>query len=300
MCSFGPVEVVLAIAALALVVSVPIFSLRRRRQMAARPRITAQEMQDFFARIAADTRDSLVLTLHAQATPATATRIGGHPWADPARPDWPLDADGAPMAFLGQINFGNLPPLPDFPDRGLLQVFVCYESEGTHLRYTEAPVGEGLMGPPESLRKAKRRAHPFSPEVFERGYAVTAEPRVVGANWTLWPHSADDMGFAHMERLPEPGEAETMVATYEERMDAARASLGVHWIGGHPSFVQEDIRNDERYRKLDRVILHLGEEGNGKAAGIRIGDGGELNVMIARGDLIARRWERAVFTWDCY
>lgn len=279
-----------------------IAGVRHRKAAEARPRITAQEMTDFLARMAADTRDSLVLTLQERPTEATATRIGGRPWADPARPDWPLTPEGQPMTFLGQINFGDLPPLPDFPDSGLLQIFVDFTwsapDRAPHLRFHDRPAGEGLMELPAAHLTGKVRPHPFSDAVLARGYAVTAEPRTVQATHFIWPHDAPEYSVDIYQRLPEPGEAEALVADMEPRMDALRESWGNHWIGGHPSFVQADIRHDEAYRALDRVILHLGEEGSGKARGIRIADAGELNVMIAAQDLRDRRWDRAVFNWD--
>lgn len=82
----------------------------------------------------------------------------------------------------------------------------------------------------------------------------------------------------------------------EAREDAIVARYGTHWVGGYPSFVQQDVRYDDPVlERLNRVLLHLGQDSN-----VEVGDAGTLNVMIAEDDLRNRRFDRAYLAWDCF
>jgi len=59
----------------------------------------------------------------APATPG-GTRIGGPVWLA-AGEAWPADPEGRPMSFLAQVDFAELPPLPDYPTSGVLQFFLA-------------------------------------------------------------------------------------------------------------------------------------------------------------------------------
>ena len=56
-------------------------------------------------------RPALALRLTAAPPAAGLSQLGGHPYVDAAHP-WPLDARGRAMAFLAQVNLGELPALP--------------------------------------------------------------------------------------------------------------------------------------------------------------------------------------------
>ena len=47
----------------------------------------------------------------------------GRPWL-PIHTEYPKDKKGQPMLLWAQINFSEMPPLPDFPERGILQFFL--------------------------------------------------------------------------------------------------------------------------------------------------------------------------------
>ncbi len=56
-----------------------------------------------------------------------ASRLGGLPyWA--ADEAYPRNDRGQMYSFLIQLNFAEMPPLPDFPRHGLLQLFIHYPS----------------------------------------------------------------------------------------------------------------------------------------------------------------------------
>ncbi len=205
--------------------------------------------------------------------------------------------DGHPLVFLGQVNFAELPALPEFPEHGLLQIFVG-GAQAAHLVWHPAPAGGGLLTIPALfLGKAGRAWHPFRGSAQTQGLAITgAEAQTDAANDHLHPHC--ERAADWFERLPADPRVEALLRDHEARMDTLRAGYGTHRIGGHPGFVPFDPRaelDEYRDRGLDRVILHLGWE----PGLIESGDGGEINILIAATDLRARRWDRAVWYEDC-
>lgn len=267
------------------------------RRKAKRPRITADELRAVQAALAADTRPALHLTLAEGPTAPAASRIGGAPWSPDPGAGWPQGSDGKPMVFLGQLNFAELPALPDFPRHGLLQIFTATDP-AEHLVWHEAPEGGGVLPlPPMFLGKAGRRWHPFRGSALTQGLAITgAQVQTDAANDDLHPHCERVADW--FERLPADPQVAALLREHETRMDSIRAGYGTHRIGGHPGFVQYDPRHAlDGYRDwgLDRVILHLGWE----PGLIESGDAGEINILIPAADLRARRWNRAVWYEDC-
>ena len=51
------------------------------------------------------------------------SKIGGNPYL-PLNADYPRNANGEPLTLLAQVNFAEMPPLPNFPTSGSLQFFI--------------------------------------------------------------------------------------------------------------------------------------------------------------------------------
>jgi hypothetical protein len=70
-------------------------------------------------------RPAVCFTLgEAAATTAYQSKIGGTPYL-PKNAEYPYHAEKKhPLTLVAQINFAEVPPLPGFPERGILQVFV--------------------------------------------------------------------------------------------------------------------------------------------------------------------------------
>lgn len=52
------------------------------------------------------------------------SKIGGEPYL-PLDTAYPLDSNGNPLALLAQFNFAEIPSLPNFPDKGILQFYIA-------------------------------------------------------------------------------------------------------------------------------------------------------------------------------
>ena len=274
----------------------------RRRRMQAAPRITEAEVDAYrWSLDAATLPMARMIISDAPLLRADESRIGGAPFGDAAHPDWPLDEVGLPMLFLAQINFADLPDLPDFPRAGLLQLFVACDAKG-HVGSTEEvsermirwfpdPVGERSLPVPPVFLDLKTGGS-LSPRAMPQGLAVRfarAEARGNPCNWPF-DQSAPDT----VRRLAETPEVAESLRNLEREADAVLESYGTHWVGGHPSFVQGDVRDGKSGPPLDRVLLHLGFDDD-----VCLGDAGKLNLLIGRQDLLDRAFQRAFCTWDC-
>lgn len=115
-----------------------------------------------------------------------ASRIGGMPWL--AEDEfWPTGADGAPMTFLAQINFAEIPATEGVPAHGLLRLFVDEQPDGS-----VAPMGvmsifapapqAGMIRPAQRLSSLVNATYPIALGFGapEEGVAGEAAARIGG------------------------------------------------------------------------------------------------------------------------
>ena len=228
------------------------------------------------------------------------SRIGGAPLAIGEDTSWPRDAyDGFPMVFVAQLNFSELPHLEGFPTRGVLQIFSSFaivDDTGACdlvIRWHTDPQTEELLTIPEEIQKTTRQTRDFSERARRVGLPLIFESDMALGNPYNWPFEANDPSMDN--RLPESDEVATIIDEWEARSERIVKGYGDHWVGGHPSFVQVDVRGSHpECQHLDRVLFHLGYDDD-----VNLGDSGELNVMISREALMLRDFHKAYLTWDC-
>lgn len=224
------------------------------------------------------------------------SRVGGPLWLAPGEA-WPTDSAARPLDFVAQLDFSTLPPIPDYPHTGVLRFFAGRDDflgadfdapENGQARVEWLPDGvpreaEPKLPPPVDM---DRECSALDDTVAATGVALSgtafnmAMPRW---NWQVVERLVGSLGRPGIDRV------EAML----DAVDADDAQLA-HHVGGHPVYTQQDFRQDVRYRGYDRVLLRLTSEN-----GLMWGDVGEAVFMIARNDLVARRFDRVVFYWDC-
>lgn len=260
----------------------------------AGPPVTREEIEEIKAWHASLALPAVEL-LPAPERPVTAagTRIGGPVWL-PDGEAWPADADGEPLEFVAQVDFAELPPLPDFPAAGLLQFFVGrddlygaeFDDPGSGaarvLWRPDGPSGGRLHPPPTHAEGVSpwQRA-----DVRAAGLSLAGQPAEhlpAASDWRL------DARLEGLLRRPGLKEIEEM----RHAGDDARPLR--HHMGGHPAFTQYDFREPGRGDDYDRTLLRLTSDGN-----LLWGDCGEANFLVRRGDLLRRDFSSAVFYWDC-
>jgi uncharacterized protein YwqG len=225
---------------------------------------------------------------------AGGTRIGGPVWL-PEGEAWPADPQGCPLEFVAQVDFGELPPLPDFPTTGLLQFFVGRDdrfgadlddpARGTARVFWRPDGIEGgrLLPPPVVTAED---SHPWQrPAVREAGLSLTGRAAVHRAGGSDW-------------RIEERLKGQHRRPGIEELDDLLDDDRGLppqlHHVGGHPVFTQYDFRGPGQCDDYDRTLLRLTSDRN-----LIWGDCGEAVFLVRRDDLLKRDFSSVIFYWDC-
>ncbi|MFN3864575.1 MAG: DUF1963 domain-containing protein, partial [Erythrobacter sp.] len=117
---------------------------RVRRHQSRRAAITPEEHAAFRAWLAAQDRPALRLTPAPGPAAPDGCRLGGPVWLAEGQ-DWPRSPQGEPMVFLAQLDFAALPPLPGFPDRGVVQVFLPTDDDLFGMHPDDPGLGAGRI-----------------------------------------------------------------------------------------------------------------------------------------------------------
>lgn len=260
------------------------------------PPLSEAESADLVAAYRALARPALLLRPDPAADAAAApARLGGSAWLADGE-EWPLDTEGGRLEFVAQLDFARLPPLPGFPDSGVMRFFVGRDDlsganfdepdrSGVRVLWHSGPLQAGRYEPPAPL--TGNDCSPFQDAALrERGLALRAEPADDLPDYYSWQAQALTDGMARR-----PG----IDAVEDEIGELSDARGMAHKIGGHPSFTQYDFREPGKFEDLDVVLLGLTSDN-----AIMWGDVGEAVFLIRAGDLDRRDFSRVAFYWDCH
>lgn len=227
------------------------------------------------------------------------SRVGGVVWL-PEGEAWPKDDKGEPLSFLAQIDFAEVPPLPDYPTTGVLQFFIgrddLYganfdepERGSFKIIYREDLTGAGRLQRGEA--RGTGNIDDYSPlydETVKQGLALASTVAQHKPSFGNWLFDRD------LGSLLDDHEASDRIFEY---MDSELSGdFGTSHVGGHPEFTQSDWRAAEPYQDVDRVLLNLWTIGDH----LMWGDMGQGQFMIRREDLLKRDFSKAFYQWDCY
>lgn len=221
------------------------------------------------------------------------SKVGGMPYW-PQGKEFP-EIHGEPAKLIAQINFSKLTQdgitLPDFPQKGMLQ-FYC-------------PVGDDLAGMnfdnnEESSIKVIYHEDITQPQLIDREILPLIEA-VAYDNGGMVFDGELSLSFALKEEYLGYNASYnhtkydySFIETLEdEDLDDffSFADNCGSKIGGYPFFTQEEVREGNE----DWVLLfQLDSDRN-----VMWGDSGVANWFIRREDLVARNFDRILFTWDC-
>lgn len=234
------------------------------------------------------------------------SRLGG-------RPAWPKDkrypaAKGKfPLAFLAQINLGDMPALEKFPSHGLLQFY--FAADDLYGMDFDAGQHDIVVVYHEDLT-AMREWDMFPKGKAKSPYATHADDLDAPFQYENWWETGYKLGFGEVV-LMYPTEDDYRVAAQAYRVfdyfldDKTRAEYRADWyagqpkhfvVGGHPFFTQADPREyDESLRVYTRTLLALGSSDK-----ILWGDSGTGAFLIKEADLARRDFSDIHYNYDCY
>lgn len=204
------------------------------------------------------------------------SKLGGCPYLEDLK-DYPLDTNEQPMIFLAQINFSEMPPLPDFPTEGILQFFIANDDllglDGDYtLRYYKKWRKENLV-----------LENPYEEDYMD--FAPFSQPGKIKFTPREMPITAECDRF--IQQFPDdlPEQEELFNFCYAEGCR----------VGGYPNFVQ----NAPAYYDdgtCDVLLLQLDID---DTCGIMFGDAGNCNFFISKEDLKALDFSKAEYEWQC-
>ena len=209
-----------------------------------------------------------------------SSKFGGLPYWTRGE-EYPKAQDGANLYLLAQINFSEVTNLADYPNRGLLQIFIkaddtygcSFDSEQKDLR----AMGVNCAGEQKSEMPLQKE-YALS---FEKTQTYS-HPHLDDFDGVL-KNAAQVLGFSVYDKSAyEVLDEDSFNAFFE---DGAK-----HQIGGYPDFTQNDVR-----REGDILLFQMdsGDE-------ILWGDVGIANFFINPEDLINRDFSNVLYNWDCY
>ena len=213
-----------------------------------------------------------------------------------------------PLRLLAQLNFAEMPHLGDFPEAGILQIYIepdddrffgCDEriahfeniqlenQSAFRILFHEAPDmsapvsgdipdfdGEFLVEQPERLTFEKKTGY--------MPYTGSGDDAFHEAFMEIYNQYAENP-LAYAEELPD-------IAGYEYAAEKQFCCRPAHQIGGY----QADIW-DAKWMHTEVLLLQIASD-----SCINWGDDGIAHFTMSLADLKQRDFSRVSYTWECY
>lgn len=222
------------------------------------------------------------------------SKVGGMPYL-PQSTAWPKSPDGRELVFLAQLNFAEMPPLPPFPEKGIVQFYISDddlygmdfdngENPDTFrvLFFEEIEASASALQNHIPLRSFDEDLLPHHPEISHPLSFELAEEVVPITDYCFYQYFGGDF-------FRQFGEQEwDVMGAYEK---AVRAQG--HKIGGYAYFTQDDPR-----RREDPMLL-LFQLDSDEQMDLMWGDMGVGHFFIREKDLLAKDFSRVLYDWDC-
>lgn len=268
----------------------------------------------------------LKVTLPDAPLPQTASKFGGRPYL-PAGELPPTNEKGKPLGMIAQINCADLPENDIYPATGMLQFWInpndeeClwgydYEnplSQKNHRVVYYETLGEPNPEAPFPNVDWDDYGWPFgrdgkgtAEEVVEYALAFeTWEQGFLDGGYEIYDQFADAWDEMYPDqKLPEEPNARDD-ASYNLLEPFESEERDYSHIGGYPSFVQNDPRDE--FKELRGHTVNLltivseseNEENEDEEIEIMWGDAGAANWLITPEALAARDFSQVVFEWAC-
>ena len=216
--------------------------------------------------------------------PINQSRFLGLPYL-PTDVNYPVDKKGAPMIMLAQINFAEVPHLQNYPQKGVLQLFISstdwYDMTDYKILYHDGITIDAQINF-DFLTENLYLESPIYCEHKLKFEKVIEYGGVADFNFDLTFNGIDYYDYY-----------ETLSKEQQNEMDALFEGTG-HKIGGYAYFTQSDVRDYDAAKHNDVLLLQIDTDEQ-----IMFGDSGVANIFIHPDDLANKRFEKAYFNWDC-
>lgn len=236
------------------------------------------------------------------------SKVGGDPYL-PKGADYPRHPDGHALTLLAQINFAEVPKLPDFPEKGILQFFIDGTNETCGRNDDNLCLQDGFRvvyyaDVSENIDDLVTDFSPYAVENDEYGLPFTGQYAMAFKQYKQVItysdfHCYTVFGFPEYcsEEWDNLGDEEVAEIEEVEGYFADVSETG-HRIAGYPFFTQDDPRKHDEALQDYVLLFQLDTDcHDGKA--IMWGDAGVGNFFIRPDDLKKLDFSKVMYTWDC-
>ncbi|OZG57759.1 hypothetical protein BTIS_1000 [Bifidobacterium tissieri] len=250
--------------------------------------------------------DAPMIELDASDTPPNVldTKIGGEFYVPSGMRPPRNHETGKPLYLLAQLNFDELPHLPDFPEHGLLQFFIAGDD----------PLYGMNLDHPQSQKKWRIRYIPTVPDTVppthvahpswradtdlplpDKNYAMKLVPTLTAKVINTTDYRFDGALQRCLSTMNDRDR--DFYRTHEgEILDTINDMLayGGHQIGGYPLFTQWDPRPNGPWHGADTLLLQIDSIDD-----VMFADSGVANFFIRPDQLRRLDFSQVLFHWDC-
>lgn len=211
-----------------------------------------------------------------------------------------------PLFLLAQLNFSELPALPDYPEQGILAFYVDYADDLIGLDF-DAPTsqtGFRVLYFEDTSKPSYTREQQLAIQaeiedelykVVEGEYALTAskETHYLSSDCYEFKKHFGKTMYEWLDDVSEDDDEREKV--YNGLSEFAAGSKA----GGYPYFTQEDPRLYEETATYDTLLFQLDTEKVDADWPIMWGDMGVGNFFINQEALKNRNFTDIQYNWDC-
>lgn len=228
----------------------------------------------------------------------TSSKLGGQAYW-PKDKEYPTTDKGKDMILLAQINFDELPNIPDYPTSGILQIFVSNGDCDVYSNRKDIEVIYHDKIDENNVDTTERRTMEDA-----RYPKIKYEYSIKGVVKDMYPCDGYELEETFMpifnkyfntninciSMIPAEFDDKSTWDIIYHNLYKPVESWGTR-IGGYPNFTQDDPRTSDKY---DALLLQIDSE-----KGIVWGDCGIANVFINSDKLKKKDFSDVFFTWDC-
>ncbi len=218
-------------------------------------------------------------------SPLTHSKFLGTPYW-PMGMAYPKDTNGKPMILLAQINFSEMPNIPNYPTNGILQFFASstqWMDMKDYKVYYHDNIEKEYQTDFSFLTEA---LYKYSP--IWREHKLHFEKSVDYGGYEDFRFDIDFNGQHYLDF-----QEDYLTTEQIKKMDNLMDGTG-HKIGGYASFTQYDPREYDPKLKNDVQLLQIDIDDE-----IMFGDAGLAHLFINETSLKAKDFSKAWFYWDC-
>ncbi|KGR75515.1 YwqG family protein [Ureibacillus sinduriensis] len=235
-------------------------------------------LECFRSKIESSIVGSIWITPHYGQPSLTDSKFAGNPYL-PKSHLHPKDSNGQIMHLLAQINFAQLPSIPPFPSKGLLQFFLSTKFDQIDEKKVELLYQEDFKVRyyPNILHE-NQLIQDFSDLESKSSFLIQNEKGLAFLPKHEPVSASDYRREKFLQVSPFDGEyisedERTFEDIYFEYFLAAE-----HKIGGYPYFIEYDTRKNSSFlKRFDTLLLQIVSNDE---QGIMYGDSGVIKFFI--------------------